>query len=74
MEAALVADGMLITGQNTQSAGELAFTMLSVMENADAAGGDGQASASGAPGTNQQDRPEGAPGIRNALPSSVFRN
>ena len=30
----VVADGMLITGQNTQSTGELAFTMLSVMENA----------------------------------------
>ncbi len=27
----VVADGMLITGQNTQSAGELVFTMLSVM-------------------------------------------
>ncbi len=30
----VVADGMLLTGQNTQSAGELAITMLSVMENA----------------------------------------
>ena len=30
----VISDGMLITGQNTQSAGELAFTMLSVMENA----------------------------------------
>ena len=30
----VVADGMLITGQNTQSAGELALTMLSVMGNA----------------------------------------
>ena len=30
----VVTDGMLITGQNTQSAGELAITMLSVMENA----------------------------------------
>ena len=28
----VITDGMLITGQNTQSAGELAFTMLSVME------------------------------------------
>ena len=28
----VIADGMLITGQNTQSAGELSFTMLSVME------------------------------------------
>ena len=30
----VITDGMLITGQNTQSAGELAITMLSVMENA----------------------------------------
>ena len=30
----VVADGKLITGQNTQSAGELAFTMLSMMEGA----------------------------------------
>lgn len=30
----VVADGMLITGQNTQSAGELARTMLSVMTDA----------------------------------------
>ena len=35
----VVADGKLITGQNTQSAGELAFTMLSVMEGT--ANGDG---------------------------------
>ena len=28
----VIADGMLITGQNTQSTGELARTMLSVME------------------------------------------
>ncbi len=35
----VVADGMLITGQNTQSAGELAFTMLSVMEEATYEGG-----------------------------------
>lgn len=32
----VVADGMLLTGQNTQSAGELAFTMLSVMTDATA--------------------------------------
>ena len=30
----VIADGMLLTGQNTQSAGELARVMLSVMENA----------------------------------------
>lgn len=30
----VVADGKLITGQNTQSTGELAFTILSVMEGA----------------------------------------
>jgi putative intracellular protease/amidase len=30
----VITDGMLITGQNTQSAGELAFAMLSVMEEA----------------------------------------
>ena len=35
----VIADGMLLTGQNTQSAGELAFTMLSVMENADSRNG-----------------------------------
>ena len=35
----VIADGKLLTGQNTQSAGELAFTMLSVMEGT--ANGDG---------------------------------
>ena len=35
----VVADGMLITGQNTQSAGELAFAMLSVMEEPSNEGG-----------------------------------
>ena len=30
----VITDGRLITGQNTQSAGELAFTMLSVLEEA----------------------------------------
>ena len=42
------ADGMLLTGQNTQSAGERAFTMLSVMENA--AGKGGEPSGSVEPG------------------------
>ena len=38
----VIADGMLLTGQNTQSAGELARVMLSVMENAaDQPTGDG---------------------------------
>lgn len=35
----VVADGMLITGQNTQSADELAFAMLSVMEEPSNEGG-----------------------------------
>ena len=32
-EPHVIADGALITGQNTQSAGKLAYTLLSVMEN-----------------------------------------
>ena len=70
----VVADGMLLTGQNTQSAAELARTMLSVMENAFAARQEDQRPSSARPGDVQQDGPEFSPGMRNALPSFVFKN
>ena len=49
----VVTDGMLITGQNTQSAGELALTMLSLMESAAAIRQDEQPPSSGVSGKNQ---------------------